>query len=121
MKKKSGILLFVILTAFMLSGWGKKEVKLLDSSKLIDLNKAIELAKPGGMAGDNGEEGDSSTSDPDRASGSENRTTRKITEAATRNIVIRIRGGKISYTCGTFTRGNFSPERLESQIRTDYV
>lgn len=53
MKKRTRILLAVILAAVFLAGWGIAEVEFLDDKKLIDLSKAIEYARPGGELTEN--------------------------------------------------------------------
>lgn len=125
MKKKIKILLFALVAMFILVGWGKKEVRLLDSSKLIDLNKAIELAKPGGNAGDSEEEvdnpSDSSASDEEETSEAENHAVHDSIDETPKNIVIIIRGKKISYSCGSVTRDSISDRQLERIIRLDFV
>lgn len=42
------MVVFIIIASFILVGFGKKEVELLNDGKLIDFSLAIELAKPGG-------------------------------------------------------------------------
>lgn len=124
MKKKTCVLLFVAITMFVLVGWGKKEVRLLDSSKLIDLNAAIGLAKPGGTAGDTEESSKSSESDiveKDEKSDGENHAAHDNIDVIAKDIVIRIRGEQISYTCGSFNRSNISDLQLETRIRQDYM
>ncbi len=119
MKKKIGVLLFVLSIMFVLVGWGK-EVKLLDGGKLIDLDKAIGLAKPGGMAG-NSEDGSKESSDNEEASEAEDNTKQDSLNEEAGNIVIRIRGEKIYYTCGNKKSDNISTAQLENKIRSDYA
>lgn len=120
MKKKGGMLLLFLLSVFMLAGWGKKEVRLLNSNKLIDLNKAIELAKPGGSAGDAEEPSDKEASDAADESEDVNDKTGEETAASKRDIVIRVRGEDIYYACGTDDPEVISAAQLENRIRLDH-
>lgn len=60
MKKKTGLLILLIVVFLIMVGFGKKEVSLLHTSEIIDLKKAIELARPGG---DEGEQNDTTAKD----------------------------------------------------------
>ncbi len=117
MKKKTGILLFIAMAALVLTGWEKREVRLLDNSKLIDLSKAIELAKAGGETGD--PENPPKESDEDARSETEDKSPADDgdTEAAVKNIVIRIRGEHIYYTLGNEKTEDISTEELEERLR----
>lgn len=125
MKKRVSILLFVLSIMLVLVGWGKKEVKLLDSSKLIDLNKAIELAKPGGLSGDLEEESETASesvsSNDDKETVAENQTEHENLDEANKNIVIRIRDDEIFYTCETMNSVKISASQVEDRIRLDYT
>lgn len=125
MNKRIGILLIILLTMFVLVGWGKKEVKLLGSNKLIDLSKAIELAKPGGKSGESEEKpketSDTDTSNDEETTESGNYAEHDSVDKATQIIIIRIRGEQISYTCGAVNIDDATDAQLEDRIRSDYV
>ena len=118
MKKKIKILLFMMLSFLVLAGWGKKEVKLLDSSKLIDLNAAIELAKPGGMSGDSDVE--SETNSGNDGDDGESYSDHDSIQPQVVNIVIRVRGNVVTYTCGNHSWEDVDYIQLKSRIRADY-
>ena len=127
MKKRIHILLFVLIAMFVLIGWGRKEVKLLDGNKkkLIDLKKAIELAKPGGSAGDLKEESEaaseSNTVEDDEAPESESNAVHDSIDDVAKDIVIIIRDENISYSCGNDNRDSIPDTQLESRIRLDFA
>lgn len=129
MKKRARILLFVLSIMFVLVGWGKKEVRLLDSSKLIDLEEAIDHAKPGGMSGNSEEESETvsenTSSDDDEETEGENQaeqqTEHDSLDEVYKNIVIRINEEEIFYTCGTINTDRLSASQLEDRIRSDYT
>ncbi|MBO6137609.1 MAG: hypothetical protein J6O71_03260 [Lachnospiraceae bacterium] len=122
MKRKVTLLLFMLTAFALLTGWGKKEVRLLDSSKLIDLSKAIELAKPGGSAGDSEEPSESEESGEEgKVSGNSSQELQESLSPAYQRIVIRIRGEQIFYTHGRYSQDDISAAGLESALRSDYV
>lgn len=129
MKKKLGALLFVLISMFVLVGWGKKEVRLLDSDRLIDLSKAIEFSKPGGNAGDTEEPQEevsetlpeNVTVEDEKESEGENLENHETIGDVTKNIEIRIRGEKIFYNCGSVNRDGIADKYLEDRIRLDFV
>ena len=125
MKRKITALLLAMIAMLVLAGWGKKEVRLLDSSKLIDLNKAIELAKPGGMAGDSEENAETSSEAAEAEDAKEtegdNHSVHDTLDSVVKNIVIRVRGERISYTCGSINLDNISETQLMNRIRSDYA
>ena len=121
MNKKTGLMLISLLALFVLAGFGKTEVELLDSGKLIDLEKAIGLAKAGGSAGSSEEGSDAaSETDPEDAAGEEP-SGYGSTRGAVKDIVIRIRGEQIFYRCGSLTMGGFTDTQLEDRLRSDFV
>lgn len=123
MKKKVGVLLYILIAMFMIVGWEKKEVELLVNGKLIDLGYVIGLAKPGGSAGDSEEESES-LSENNAAEGEDNSKVEIHTDYVSmnevnKNIEIKIRGEKISYSCGIERSDNILDTQLESAIRSD--
>ncbi|MBR1476452.1 MAG: hypothetical protein IJ608_00625 [Lachnospiraceae bacterium] len=120
MKKKHSVLLLIIIAAFMLIGFAKKEVRLLDDNKLIILDKAIDLAKPGGMSGNSQGEPQGNIANGKEESGGGNNIEYGNPDNITGKIVIRIRGKKISYTFGDIKNDDISDTQLESRIRSDY-
>lgn len=126
MKKRISVLLLIMTAMFVLVGWGKKEVRLLDSSKLIDLNKAIELAKPGGMSGDSEEDTDrlpeiDEAEEDNAGSENDNDSVHDSLNAAASNIVISIRDKQISYTNSAIHNDNITVAQLRSRIQKDYT
>ncbi len=105
----------------ILAGWGGREVRLLGSEKLIDLDKAIALAKPGGMAGDTEEASETAEDAGDEKEDGENDGAQQDGAVSVKNIVIRIRGEQIFYTCGGSDSGIVSDSQLSDRIRADYV
>ena len=121
MNKKTGLMLISLLALFVLAGFGKTEVELLNTGKLIDLEKAIGLAKAGGSAGSLEEGSDaSSETDPEAAEGEEPSGSGS-TQGAVKDIVIRIRGEQIFYRYGSLTMGGFTATKLEDRLRSDFV
>ncbi len=116
--------IYVLIIMLALVGWGKSEVRLLDSSKLIDLNKAIEFAKSGGNKGDSEENNNKSSeisNDNDKKETESNKDTKNDQiDNVTNNIVIRIREEKIFYTCGSKNLDGIILKQLENRIRLDY-
>ena len=124
MKRKVTVLLLMLAALVWLTGWGKKEVRLLDSSKLIDLSKAIELAKPGGSEGDSEEDTGETEAAGSNAAGVSENGSRELQESlspVSQRIVIRIRGEQIFYTHGRYSQDDISAAGLESALRSDYV
>lgn len=60
MKKKTGLLILLLTSFLIMTGFGNKEVVLFHSGPVIDLAKAIKLARPGG---DEGEQNDTTARD----------------------------------------------------------
>ena len=115
--------IFILIIMLTLVGWGKSEVRLLDSSKLIDLNKAIEFAKSGGNTGDSEDDNNNSSeiSNDDKKEPDDNKdTNHDQIDNVTNNIVIRIREEKIFYTCGNKNLDGIILKQLENRIRLDY-
>lgn len=121
MRKKGGILFLFLLTVLMLTGWGRKEVRLLSSNKLIDLNKAIELARPGGSAGDTEDPSDKNASDPEDESEGGAGKAGEETDISKKDIAIRVRGESVYYACGSGEPESIAAQKLEGRIREDHV
>ncbi len=119
MKKRFRVVLYIVLTMFILVGWGIKEVRLLDSSKLIDLNKAIALAKPGGSFGDSKE--DSRTASENENEDGKQAEAHNNIDGVAKDIVIRVRDKQIYYSSGNGKEVSVSDTQLESRIRMDFV
>ena len=118
MRKKTQILIFIMMSFLILSGWGKKEVKLLDSSKLIDLSVAIDLAKPGGMTGDSNEGGEADLESDGNAESVTNFSNHD--NIRPKEIIIHVIGENITYTRGNNSLVNVTIIQLQSKLRSDY-
>ncbi len=131
MGKKISILLVGSIVLFILGGWGKKAVQLLDSKPLIDLSKAIEFAMPGGSPGESTEPEDqtdiSETSEdieemvePEEPEEAVDLSEHEELEEVTKDMLIRIHGESVFYTFGKTTLEDVTEKDLEKQIREDY-
>ncbi len=114
MKKKYPAMFMMICSLIFLTGWGKKEVKLLNDTKLIDLDTAIEKCIPGANSAEKSETSSSTSTVADEkvmsgsASNDENETQERI-------IVITVRDQTITYDTEEYADLN----RLKAKIIQD--
>lgn len=115
MKKKYRLLSLMFLSLlFLVVGWGKKSVELLNDKKLIDLDAAIVMCLPGADVSDN--ETNFEKEEKTEAASPEVVTDDKISiEDQDKTIIIRVRERMVIYDGVEW----FDMDKLEDRIRQD--
>ena len=109
MKRKSIVVLLVLLSVILLAGWGKKQVELLNDKKLIDLSKAIENC----IGADSLKPSDDTGSEINPDGGTQSDSGDAASE---REIIISVRNKTVTYDNTEWTNLN----TLETKIRQDF-
>ena len=111
MKRKIRLLVLMTFSLLFITGWGKKNVELLNDKKLIDLNVAIGLCMPGADASSSDINTDNDIKPEDEESPTD---TGDRIEDGERTIVISVRNQKVTYDSEWIDLDN-----LKDRIRQD--